>query len=224
MMAADRRLAGRDYAWRGPRRINLRSGDIAVRTAPAAGRRVRAVVTSDGIGGTGGVGGAVPSGDGCGRVVAGPGSGWGAAGSGTMSSLGRWGPPQRPRRPRGQRPAGTLRRRMAGERLLADAQQCRRQLPAAAAQGGRCRAGPVAGTGGCPPAEPAAASVPLLGDGMTSGSARPGPSRATCGPGVAGVHGVTAAARPGSRPGSFHQAPASSAGTRHCERHRHQRS
>ena len=109
-MAADRRLAGRDYAWRGPRRIILRSGDIAVRTTPAAGRCVRAVVTSDGIGGTdgvggtvplvvtsegiggtGGLGGAVPLGDGCGRVVAGPGSGWGAAGSGMVSSLGRWG-------------------------------------------------------------------------------------------------------------------------------------
>jgi len=49
-------------------------------------------VTSDGIGGTDGFGGAVPLGDGRGRVVAGPGSGWGAAGSGTMSSLGRWGP------------------------------------------------------------------------------------------------------------------------------------
>ena len=110
-MAADRRLAGRAYAWRGARCIILRSGDIAVRTTPAAGRRVRAVVTSDGIGGTGGfggavplfvtsegiggtggLGGAVPFGDGRGRVVAGPGSGRGAGGSGTMSSLGRWGP------------------------------------------------------------------------------------------------------------------------------------
>ena len=113
MMAAGRPQPGRDYAWRGARCIILRSGDIAVRTTPAAGRcaRVRAVVTSDGIGGTGGcggpvpfvvtsegiggtggLGGAVPLGDGRGRVVAGPGSGWGAAGSGTMSSLGRWGP------------------------------------------------------------------------------------------------------------------------------------
>jgi len=127
MMAADRRLAGRDYAWRGARWIILRSGDIAVRNTPAAGRCARAVVTSDGIGGTDGFGGtvpllvtsegiggtgsfggtvplfvtsegiggtdgfggAVPLGDGRGRMVAGPGSGWGAAGSGTMSSLGR---------------------------------------------------------------------------------------------------------------------------------------
>lgn len=91
-MAADRRLAGRDYAWRGARCIILRSGDMAVRNTPAAGRCVRAVVTSEGIGGTGGLGGTVPLGDGRGRVVAGPGSGWGAAGSGTMSSLGRQGP------------------------------------------------------------------------------------------------------------------------------------
>jgi hypothetical protein len=91
----------------GGRCIGLRSGDIAVRTTPAAGRceRVCALVTSDGvggtvplcvtsegIGGTGGFGGAVPLGDGRGRVVAGPGSGWGAAGSGMVSSLGRSGP------------------------------------------------------------------------------------------------------------------------------------
>ena len=140
LMAADRLHAGRDYAWRGARRIILRSGDIAVRNTPAAGRRVRACavvtsdgiggtggfggtgplcalvpfcvtsdgiggtggcggavplcalvpfcVTSDGIGGTGGFGGAVPLRDGRGRVVAGPGSGWGAAGSGMVSSLG----------------------------------------------------------------------------------------------------------------------------------------
>jgi hypothetical protein len=69
----------------------LRSGDIAVWTTPAAGRCVRAVVTSDGIGGTGGFGGAVPLRDGRGRVVAGPGSGRGAGGSGTISSLGGWG-------------------------------------------------------------------------------------------------------------------------------------
>ena len=96
MMAADRPPAGRDYAWRGARRIILRSGDIAVRNTPAAGRRVRmcALVTSDGIGGTDGFdgtvplfvasdgiggtdgfGGAVPLRDGRGRVVAGPGSG-----------------------------------------------------------------------------------------------------------------------------------------------------
>jgi hypothetical protein len=116
-MAADRLHAGRDYAWRGARRIILRSGDIAVRNMPAAGCCVRvsalvtsdgiggtdgfdgtggfggtvplcALVTSDGIGGTGGFGGAVPLGDGRGRVVAGPVSGWGAAGSGMVSSLG----------------------------------------------------------------------------------------------------------------------------------------
>ena len=119
-MAADRLHAGRDYAWRGARRIILRSGDIAVPNTPAAGRCVRgcALVTSDGIGGTGGFGaaapsfaasygiggtggfgGAVPLGDGRGRAVAGLGSGWGAAGSGMVSSLGTRGPPQRPRRP-----------------------------------------------------------------------------------------------------------------------------
>jgi hypothetical protein len=40
----------------------LRSSDIAVRTTPAAGRCVRvcALVTSEGIGGTGGFGGTVP--------------------------------------------------------------------------------------------------------------------------------------------------------------------
>jgi hypothetical protein len=86
----------------------------------------------------------------------------------------------------------------AGGRRLADAQERRRQLPAAAAQGGRYRAGPVAGAGGCTQAEPPAASLPLLCDGMTSGSARPGPSRAACGLKVAGLHRVTAAARPGS--------------------------
>ena len=77
MMAADRLHAGRDYAWRGARCIILRSGDIAVRNTPAAGRCVRvcAFVTSDGIGGTDGFGGTVPLGDGRGRVVAGPGSG-----------------------------------------------------------------------------------------------------------------------------------------------------
>src|SRR5690349_21922526 len=109
MMAADRPRAGRDYAWRGARRISLRSGDIAGRTTPAAGRCVRTVVTSagiggtggsggtvplfvtsEGIGGTGGFGGAVPLGDGRGRVVAGPGSGWGAAGSGMVSFPCRW--------------------------------------------------------------------------------------------------------------------------------------
>ena len=90
LMAADRLHAGRDYAWRGARRIILRSGDIAVRNTPAAGRRVRvcAFVTSDGIGGTDGFGGTVPLRDGRGRVVAGPGSGRGAAGSGMVFSLG----------------------------------------------------------------------------------------------------------------------------------------
>jgi hypothetical protein len=207
-MAAGRACAGRGYAWRGGRRMILRSGDIAVRTTPAAGRGGRAVVTSEGIGGTGGFGnavplvvtsegiggtggwgGPVPSGDGRGRVAAGPGSGRGAAGSGTMSSLGRRGPPQRPRRPRGQRPAGTLRRR-AGGRAAASRRP--------------------------------AAPLRLPGDGMAGGSARPGPSRAACGLEVAGIHRVTAAAGPGSRPGCFHQAPASPAGTRHRERHGHQ--
>jgi hypothetical protein len=61
VMAADRPHAGRDYVWRGARRIILRSGDIAVRNTPAPGRCVRvcAFVTSDGIGGTGGFGGTV---------------------------------------------------------------------------------------------------------------------------------------------------------------------
>src|SRR5580704_14009719 len=101
MTAADRRFVGRDYAWRGARCMILRSGDIAARNTPAVGRWVRAVVTSDGIGGTDGFGGAVPLGNGRGRVVARSGSGWGAAGSGMVSSLGTWGPAQRPRRRRG---------------------------------------------------------------------------------------------------------------------------
>ena len=214
-----------------------------MRTTPIAGRCVRAVVTSDGIGGTDGLGGTVP------LVVASEGvggtGGWGGAVPLGMGAAGWWLDPDpggvRLVRARCLPLAGGARRSVlgdrvvsgrpercdggwAGERLLADAQQCRRQLPAAAAQGGRYRADPVAGTGGCTPAEPPAASLPLLFDGMTSGSARPGPSRATCGLEVAGIHRVTAAARPGSRPGSFHQAPASSAGTRHCERHGHQRS
>ena len=101
MMAADRPHAGGDYAWRGARCIILRSGDIAVPNTPAAGRCVRAcaLVTSDGIGGTGGFGATVPLGDGRGRVVAGPGSGCGAAGSGMASSLGTCGPAAVPRRP-----------------------------------------------------------------------------------------------------------------------------
>jgi hypothetical protein len=86
------------------------------------GRVVPLLVTSEGIGGTGGLGRAVPLGDGRGRVVAGPGSGWGAAGSGIVSSLGR-----RARRSvaggrvvsgRPERCGGGR----AGERLLADAQ------------------------------------------------------------------------------------------------------
>jgi hypothetical protein len=112
----------------------------------------------------------------------------------------------------------------AGARTLTDAQQGRRQLPPAAAQGGRYRAVPEAGTVGCTQAEPPAASLPLLCGGMTSGLSRPGPGRPPRGLQVAGLHRVTAAARPQSWPGSFHQAPASSAGTRHCERHGHQRS
>jgi hypothetical protein len=113
-----------------------------------------------------------------------------------------------------------------GGRLLADAKQRRRQLPADAARGGRYRADPVAGTGGCTHAEPRTVSLPLLSERMTSRSARPGPSREAwrCRLDVAGIHGVNAAAGPRSRPGSFHQAPASSAGTRHRERHGHRRS
>ncbi len=90
MMAADRLHAGRDYAWREARRSILRSGDIAVRNTPTADRCVRVCgfVTSDGIGGTDGLGGTVPLRDGRGRVVAGPGSGRGAAGSGMVPSFG----------------------------------------------------------------------------------------------------------------------------------------
>jgi hypothetical protein len=120
-VAAGRPRAGADYAWRGDRCIILRSGDIAVRntltavrcwgvcalvtsegiagTGGGLGRTVPLCVTSDGIGGTDGFGGAVPLGDGPGRMVAGPGSGWGVAGPGMVSSLDTWGPPQHPRRP-----------------------------------------------------------------------------------------------------------------------------
>ena len=133
------------------------------------------------------------------------------------------GPSQRPRRSL----AGGRPERCGGERVgarpLTDAQQGRRQLPAAAAQGGRYRAGRVAGTG-CARAEPSAASLPLLCDGMTGGCTRPGQGRPSCGLDVAGIHRVTGAATPGSWPGSVHQAPAQSAGTRHCERHGQQRS
>ena len=104
----DQVAGGRGAGW--ARCIILRSGDIAARNTPAAGRCARVCalvtsegiggtegsggavplcVTSDGIGGTEGFGGAVPLGDGRGGVVAGLGSGWGAAGSGIMSSLGR---------------------------------------------------------------------------------------------------------------------------------------
>src|SRR5580658_1079657 len=57
-----RRRPGRDYAWRGARCSIFPSADIAVRNTPAVGRcaRVRAVVTSDGIGGTAGFGRAAP--------------------------------------------------------------------------------------------------------------------------------------------------------------------
>ena len=44
----------------GARCIILRSADIAVRNTPAAGRCMRAVVTSEGIGGTGGFVGSPP--------------------------------------------------------------------------------------------------------------------------------------------------------------------
>ena len=97
-MAAGRLHAGRDYAWRGARRIILRVSAVVTSdgiggtggcggTVPLCAL-VPLFVTSDGIGGTGGFGGAVPLRDGRGRVVAGPGSGWGAAGSGMVSSLG----------------------------------------------------------------------------------------------------------------------------------------
>jgi hypothetical protein len=86
------------------------------------GETVPFVVTLEGIGGTGGFGGAVPLGDGRGRVVAGPGSGWGAAGSGTMSALRRWAR----RSVLGDRVVSGRPERCdggwAGERLLADAQ------------------------------------------------------------------------------------------------------
>jgi hypothetical protein len=67
---------------------------------------------------------------------------------------------------------------------------CRRPRPRAAA----LALGPVAGTGGCTQAEPPAASLPLLCDGMASGSTRPGQGRPPCGLDVAGLHRVTAAA------------------------------
>ena len=111
VMAADRPQPGQDYPWRGARRIISRNGDITVRNTPAADRSARgcalvtsdgisgidgcggavplcALVTSDGIGGTDSLAGAGPLGDGRGRVVAGPGSGRGAAGSGMVPSLG----------------------------------------------------------------------------------------------------------------------------------------
>jgi hypothetical protein len=143
MMAAGRPRAGRDYPWRGARRIILRSGDIIVRNTPTTGRcvRGRAFVPSGGIGGTDGFRGTVPLGDGRSRVVAGPGSESGAAGSGMVSSLGTWGPPQRPRGPLGSGRPERCDGEWVGARPRADAQQGRRQLPTAAAQGGRSRAG-----------------------------------------------------------------------------------
>jgi hypothetical protein len=65
----------------------LRSGNITLRNPPTAGRcgRVRSLVTSDGMGGTAGRGGAAPFADGSGQVVEGPGSGLGVAGSGMVS-------------------------------------------------------------------------------------------------------------------------------------------
>ena len=64
---------------------------------------------------------------------------------------------------------------------------------------------------------------PWLGGEM--GGTSPGQHWPFRGLHVAGIHRVTAAARPGqSWPGSFHQTPASSAGTRHCEPRGHQRS
>jgi hypothetical protein len=83
--------------------------------------------------------------------------------------------------------------KLAGEREAAR-EMLKRQPASARPGGGRF----LAGAGGCTQAEPAAASSPLLCDRMTSGSARPGPSRAACGLEVAGIHRVTAAARPGS--------------------------
>jgi len=118
------------------------------------------------------------------------------------------GPSQRPRRSL----AGGRPERCDGERVgarpLTDAQQGRFRLPGAAAQGGRYRAGRVAGTAGCARAEPPAASLPLLCDGMTGGCTRPGQGRPPSGLDVAGLHRVTAAATPGSWPGSIRQAPA----------------
>ena len=79
----------------------------------------------------------------------------------------------------------------------------RRQLPAAAAQGGRYRAVPVAGTGGCTQGEPPGASVPPLWDGMTSRSARPGQDRPPGGLDVAGLRRVAAADRDPGRAASI---------------------
>ncbi len=136
----------------------------------------------------------------------------------------RGGPPQHPRATAGSAAGRNAATENGWAQALTDAQQGRRQLPAAAAQGGRYRAGPAAGPVGRAQAEPPAASWPLLCGGMTSGSTGPGQGRPPCGLDVAGIHRVTAAVRPGSWPGHFHQAPARSAGTRHCERHGHQRS
>jgi len=246
-VAAGRPLAGRDYAWRGARCIIWRSGDIAVRNMPAAARCVRgcavvtsdgiggtdsfggavplcAFVTSEGIGGTGGLGGTVPVGDGRGRVVAGPGSGWGAAGSGMVSSLGIWG----------------FRRSILGDRWLAAGRNAATENVGYAAASRR-PAGPASAAGSRGPGRPLSrwpcgrhrrvqASWTACGV-LAAALGRDGQRQHQAGSGqavlrprrlAAGLHRVTA--RPGSWRGSFHQAPASSAGTRHCERHGHQRS
>jgi hypothetical protein len=137
---------GRGYGWRGTRCIILRSGIMTMRNPPPAGRcaLVRSFPASDGMGGTGGLGGTVPLGDWRGGVVAGLGSGLGMAGSGMVSfhreagrrsALGdRW-LSGRPERCDGQG---------AGAQSLAGAQQGRRPVPAATAQGRCYRPGPAA--------------------------------------------------------------------------------
>lgn len=74
--------AGEGYGRRGVLRAILPSGIIALRHLPPAGRDARALMTSDGIGGT------VSSGGGCGRAgVSGRGSG--AAGAVMVFSSGQ---------------------------------------------------------------------------------------------------------------------------------------
>jgi len=245
MMAADRPHAGRDYAWRGARCIILRSGDIAVRNTPAAGRCVRVCafvtsdgiggtdgfggtvplfVTSDGIGGTDGFGGTVPLGDGRGRVVAGPGSGCGAAGSGMASSLGTWGSVAASSATAGWRPAGTLRRRMGGR-----AAASRRPAGPASAAGARGPGRPLSrwpyGRHRRVHASWTACGVlaaALWRDDQRQHQAGSGPPALL--PRRRWHSSCHRCRRPRSWPGSLHQAPASSAGTRHFERHGHQRS